>query len=315
MLLKSEGMLNRQKGSFNRYLLLAVAILVISVPTVIAVMLGVRMHEIKREDEGQIEQLRQQNRELTDKLERLEDWQRNGFCLDADCPKYQSLYPDFYAPQDLDATVVKEKTAYLTFDDGPSDNTDIILQTLQEENVKATFFVVGNSGEKNLARMRRMVQEGHTIGMHSYSHVYSEIYGSVEAYLDDMYRVFKLIRDTTGVTPSCFRFPGGSLNAYNAAVHKEIMAEMLRRGFVPFDWNVSSGDAGNIESSGQVFDNITNGIYSVSASGYPAVVLQHDTKSFSVDAVSRVIEWGLANGYHFEKLGSNSFPAHHHINN
>ena len=206
MLIKSEGMLNRR---FNRYLLLAVAILVISVPTVIAVMLGVRMHEIKREDEGQIEQLRQQNRELTDKLERLEDWQRNGFCLDADCPKYQSLYPDFYAPQDLDATVVKEKTAYLTFDDGPSDNTDIILQTLQEENVNATFFVVGNSGEKNLARMRRMVQEGHTIGMHSYSHVYSEIYGSVEAYLDDMYRVFKLIRDTTGVTPSCFRFPGG----------------------------------------------------------------------------------------------------------
>ena len=107
MLIKSEGMLNRR---FNRYLLLAVAILVISVPTVIAVMLGVRMHEIKREDEGQIEQLRQQNRELTDKLERLEDWQRNGFCLDADCPKYQSLYPDFYAPQDLDATVVKEKT-------------------------------------------------------------------------------------------------------------------------------------------------------------------------------------------------------------
>ena len=270
MLIKSEGMLNRR---FNRYLLLAVAILVISVPTVIAVMLGVRMHEIKREDEGQIEQLRQQNRELTDKLERFEDWQRNGFCLDADCPKYQSLYPDFYAPQDLDATVVKEKTAYLTFDDGPSDNTDIILQTLQEENVKATFFVVGNSGEKNLARMRRMVQEGHTIGMHSYSHVYSEIYGSVEAYLDDMYRVFKLIRDTTGVTPSCFRFPGGSLNAYNAAVHEEIMAEMLRRGFVPFDWNVSSEDASGVEySPEQLAQNAVKGIYGCKR----GIVLLHD---------------------------------------
>ena len=298
MLIKSEGMLNRR---FNRYLLLAVAILVISVPTVIAVMLGVRMHEIKREDEGQIEQLRQQNRELTDKLERLEDWQRNGFCLDADCPKYQSLYPDFYAPQDLDATVVNEKTAYLTFDERPSDNTDIILQTLQEENVKATFFVVGNSGEKNLARMRRMVQEGHTIGMHSYSHVYSEIYGSVEAYLDDMYRVFKLIRDTTGVTPSCFRFPGGSLNAYNAAVHKEIMAEMLRRGFVPFDWNVSSEDASGEEySPEQLAQNVVKGIYGCKR----GIILMHDgaQKKNTARAVRQIIRDVRSEGYSFEAL-------------
>ena len=281
-------------------MLLAVAILVISVSTVIAVMLGVQLHEIKREDEGQIEQLRQQNRELTDKLERFEDWQRHGFRLDADCPKYQSLYPDFYAPQDLDATVVKEKTAYLTFDEGPSDNTNIILQTLQEENVNATFFVVGNSGEKNLARMRRMVQEGHTIGTHSYSHVYSEIYGSEEAYLDDM-RVFKLIRDTTGVTPSCFRFPGGSLNAYNAAVYEEIMAEMLRRGFAPFDWNVSSEDASGVEySPEQLAQNVVKGIYSCKR----GIVLMHDCaqKKNTSRAVRQIIRVVRSEGCSFEAL-------------
>ena len=157
------------------------------------------------------------------------------------------------------------------------------------------------------------------MAVHTETHNYSQIYASTDAYWADFNRQNARIFQQTGSYASLMRFPGGSSNTVSANYCSGIMSTLTQqasaKGLHYFDWNVSSGDAGNIDSADQVFDNITNGISSVSARGYPAVVLQHDTKSFSVDAVSRVIEWGLANGYHFEKLGSNSFTAHHHINN
>lgn len=257
-----------------------------------------------------IQELEQQNQQQAEKLKELENQRISAPVAtpnapDPNGPAYQSLYPDFYAPQALDATVSKAKTAYLTFDDGPSDNTDTILQTLQEEGVKATFFVIGHSDEKELGRMRRIVQEGHTIGMHSYSHSYKKIYASVEAFLEDMYQVFKLIRDTTGVTPTCFRFPGGSINGYNKAVYKDIKAEMMRRGFVPYDWNVSSGDAG---SDGyppeQLIQNVLGGISGKTR----AIVLMHDSaaKKTTAQAVRQMIEGIRDKGFSLE-------PLDHHV--
>lgn len=163
--------------------------------------------------------------------------------VSADPPYYQLLYEDFYAPQPYNATERAEKTIYLTFDDGPSDRTDEILEVLAEKNVKATFFVIGQSSEKNLERMRRIVEEGHTIGMHSFSHDYAAVYTSVESFLDEFYRNFIQIQETTHTTPTVFRFPGGSINGYDGAFYQEILSEMIRRGFVPFDWNISSEDA------------------------------------------------------------------------
>ena len=128
----------------------------------------------------------------------------------AEVPAYQSLYPDFYAPQPLDASERIEGTIHLTFDDGPSPRTDEILEILAQQDVKATFFVTGQADEANRQRMRKIVEQGHSIGMHTYSHNYTKIYESVEAFLDDMYQVFTLIREATGVTPTFFRFPGGS---------------------------------------------------------------------------------------------------------
>ena len=161
----------------------------------------------------------------------------------ADAPAYQSLYEDFYAPEPFHAATRNTKTVYLTFDDGPSARTDEILRVLAEKNVKATFFVIGQAEEENLDRMRRIVAEGHTIGMHSYTHDYNSVYSSVEGFLDEFYRIFCQIRDATGVTPTVFRFPGGSINGYDAGFYQEIISEMIRRGFVPYDWNVSSEDA------------------------------------------------------------------------
>ena len=274
---------------FYKRMILVVILLTITVLAVIAVVQGVQIHKIKLGNESraaqnaeQAETIERQTKQLEEQMHELEELRRQKNELETltqqqserlaaleaqvaaaaattsttSAGGYQELYPDFYAPQTYSANSAPNKTAYLTFDDGPSGNTDIILQTLQEENVKATFFVVGTDNADNLARMRRIVQEGHTIGMHSYSHSYKKIYASVEAFLKDMYQVFNLIKDTTGVTPTCFRFPGGSINSYNKAVYKDIKAEMIRRGFVPYDWNVSSGDASTTKNG---YKNIREG--------------------------------------------------------
>lgn len=276
---------------FYKNIILAVVIIAILVPAVIALVQRSRIRTLRSE----IESLSQQIQEL----------QSPDFS--ADGAQYQSLYPDFYAPQELSATEVEDNTAYLTFDDGPSENTDKILDTLAQKGVKATFFVTGKTDEANLARMRRMVEEGHTIGMHTYSHNYEKIYASVEDFLADMYQIFSLVRETTGVTPTCFRFPGGSLNSYNMAVYREIMAEMLRRGFVPYDWNVSSGDASGTDyKPTQLTANVLKG----SEGCNRAIILMHDSsvKVSTAAAVGDMID-GLRNmGFTFNHLTYQTKP-------
>lgn len=325
---------------FYKRMILVVILLTITVLAVIAVVQGVQIHKIKLGNESraaqnaeQAETIERQTKQLEEQMQELEELRRQKNELETltqqqserlaaleaqvaaaaattattSAGGYQALYPDFYAPQTYSANSAPNKTAYLTFDDGPSGNTDIILQTLQEENVKATFFVVGTDNADNLARMRRIVQEGHTIGMHSYSHSYKKIYASVEAFLKDMYQVFNLIKDTTGVTPTCFRFPGGSINSYNKAVYKDIKAEMIRRGFVPYDWNVSSGDASTTKyTPEQLTGHVLNGIGSKSR----IIVLMHDSssKENTAQAVRQIIIGIREKGFIFAPLDYQTKP-------
>lgn len=325
---------------FYKRMILVVILLTITVLAVIAVVQGVQIHKIKLGNESraaqnaeQAETIERQTKQLEEQMHELEELRRQKNELETltqqqserlaaleaqvaaaaattattSAGGYQALYPDFYAPQTYSANSAPNKTAYLTFDDGPSGNTDIILQTLQEENVKATFFVVGTTDANNLARMRRIVQEGHTIGMHSYSHSYKKIYASVEAFLKDMYQVFNLIKDTTGVTPTCFRFPGGSINSYNKAVYKDIKAEMIRRGFVPYDWNVSSGDASTTKyTPEQLTGHVLNGIGSKSR----IIVLMHDSssKENTAQAVRQIIIGIREKGFIFAPLDYQTKP-------
>ncbi len=136
------------------------------------------------------------------------------------------------------------KTMYLTFDDGPSEeNTNAILDVLKERNIKATFFVVGENVEKHPETARRIVAEGHTIGIHCYHHDYDEIYADADSYIADFQRAYRAVYETTGVEVKLFRFPGGSVNHYNREVYEEIIERMTAEGFVYFDWNASLEDA------------------------------------------------------------------------
>lgn len=209
-------------------------------------------------------------------------------------------------------SVPGEKTIYLTFDDGPGPYTAKLLDILKKYDVKATFFVCDHSNYNYL--LTRMAQEGHAIGVHSATHNYQKIYASEEAFLSDFNVVHNLILEKTGINTTLFRFPGGSSNMvsrFNSGIMTRLASEMTDRGYQYFDWNVDSMDAGGASTSAQVVRNVTSGAANKSVS----VVLQHDIKSFSVDAVEEIILWGQANGYTFKPLTSSSPTAHHGINN
>lgn len=202
---------------------------------------------------------------------------------------------------------------YLTFDDGPSTETDRLLDVLKAYGVKATFFVTGAGGENTL---RRECDEGHSIGLHTFSHSYDYVYQSVDVFFSDIDKIKNRVENATNCTSTLIRFPGGSSNTVSRGVDggthimSKLAEEVPRRGYAYFDWNVSSGDAGGAYSSDQVFYNVINNLKSD-----VSVVLQHDTKAFSVDAVERIIQYGLSHGYRFMPLTHNSFGAHHGVNN
>jgi len=222
---------------------------------------------------------------------------------------YEELYPDFYAPQDANAVVRKEGVIYLTFDDGPSTHTAEILDILQEKNAKATFFVIGSEHAQTGALLRRIVEEGHTLAMHSYSHKYTKIYASVEEYLADMYQIFVQIQEETGVTPTLFRFPGGSINGYNNGIYQELIAEMLRRGFIPYDWNISSEDAAinKLVPADTLVDNVVRGAGKVQR----GIVLMHDSaaKTTTVQALGPMIDRLREMGFELESLTPEIMPV------
>ncbi len=136
------------------------------------------------------------------------------------------------------------KTMYLTFDDGPTEeNTARVLDILKARNIKATFFLVGENVEKHPEMAKRIVDEGHTIGIHCYSHDYNALYASVDSYIADFEKAQEVVREATGVEVKLFRFPGGSINGYNKQVYQQIAEEMTQRGYLYYDWNASLEDA------------------------------------------------------------------------
>ncbi len=213
-------------------------------------------------------------------------------------------------PQYLNPT---GKIVYLTFDDGPSSHTARLLEILDKYNVKVTFFVNGKNS-KYFYNVGKAYKKGHSIGNHTYSHNYSKIYSSVDAFYSDLNRNGELIYQQTGVYTRLIRFPGGSSNTvskkYCQGIMSVLASSVTSNGYKYFDWNVSGVDTGNTNSE-TVYKNVINGIKKRNVS----VVLQHDSKGFSVDAVEKIILWGLINGYTFLPLDYSSPTCHHGINN
>ena len=169
---------------------------------------------------------------------------------------------------------------YLTFDCNPGKNTEAILDVLARYNLKATFFVVGDETGENDAIYQRIVNEGHTLGMNSYSNQYSSIYSSAQSFEEDYTKISDFIYETTGIESKLYRFPGGSSNRISNVNMAEFVRILNQKGVVYFDWNVSAGDTAVDYTVDDVISNVTEGIMQYKTS----VVLLHDDDNKTVTA-------------------------------
>lgn len=177
---------------------------------------------------------------------------------------------------------------YLTFNSVPGDNTNDILDVLAQYDVKATFFVVGSETEGAAEVYQRIVNEGHTIGMHSYSNQYSLIYSSTNAFKEDYVKLSDYLYELTGTRSKFYRFPGGSGNEISNVNMAEFVHILNQEQITYFDWNVSAGDAANSYTVEDVQNNVLDGVAKYKTS----VVLLHDgeNKSTTVDALGSLIQ-------------------------
>lgn len=220
-----------------------------------------------------------------------------------------------YTPKKCFSSVSNGKPGviYLTFDDGPSTkNTSRLLDILKEENVKATFFLIDKTNTDYL--IKRMYDEGHTIGLHTASHNYKYIYSSTTNFIKDIEKIQEKVARITGEKSSIIRFPGGSSNtvsSFNPGIMCTLSNMVIEKGYHYFDWNVSSGDAGSKRSKKNTYRNVTNNLSKNRAN----VVLMHDIYDSTVDAVKDIIKYGKDNGYTFEKITMDTEMYTHYVNN
>ena len=214
--------------------------------------------------------------------------------------------------QVADLSCGEANTIYLTFDDGPNSYyTPVILDVLKKYNVKATFFVT-NSGPDEL--IKREHSEGHVVAIHSASHEYSLIYRSSEAFWNDLNSVSNRIERLTGEKPYLLRFPGGSSNTvsrrYKSGIMTQLAKEVEEKGYAYFDWNISSGDAGETTDPNVELSYVKSGL----SKSRGNVILMHDIKKHTSIAIENIVKYGLDNGYKFDVLNK-SITCHQRIAN
>ena len=240
----------------------------------------------------------------------------------------EGVYTVIYTAKDSSGNEAKEqrevkvithedgyRTVYLTFDDGPSAYTYDLLDTLKRYGVKVTFFVTGNGPDDAI---KRAYDEGHTIALHTATHVYKTIYASVDAYFNDLNTVSNRVKNITGIETKYVRFPGGSSNAvsYNrktgAGVCMSVLTKELEaRGYKYFDWNVSVEDNGSCSSKKDKRSCMLNNYTTYLKKNRGNVVLMHDIKSYTADNLEEMIIYGINNGFTFKQIDDSAPTAHH----
>ena len=213
-------------------------------------------------------------------------------------------------------TTNTKSIAYLTFDDGPSSITNSVLDILKKYNVKATFFVI-NSPSYNKTTLQREVREGHTIGLHAYSHNYAIAYKDDNSYLDGIDKLRAQVKSDTGYDSHYIRFPGGSSNTISKKYSKGIMTRITKmakqRGYKYYDWNVDDDDAGRAKTADDCYNNVIRELKPNRSN----IVLMHDfgTNKKILEALPRIIEYCQKNGYKMLPIDNNTPEIHHGISN
>lgn len=253
----------------------------ILIPTVLCIVLFIKLGKLEQQMNGLQSKLEELN---TREVVFLEEKQAE------DKPEETTDIKEVGDEDKTNIPVVSENkiNVYLTFDDGPSDNTNQILDILEQYQVKATFFVVGKPKSYEPV-YKRIVEDGHSIGMHSYSHKYGEIYESLDSFCEDVEKLQELIFERTGVVSKLYRFPGGSSNTVSQVEIADLVAYLEEQDIKYFDWNVSSLDATGADLSvDDIVENVTGNIQNYKN----AIVLMHDAndKVLTVEALPIIIE-------------------------
>lgn len=296
---------------FYKRLILMFLFLLILIPTVFAIWFGCRMATLER-------QLAEMDIPGPSQSESPGDPSHTpgvvptgyDLTLDAEPIYYQTLYHDLYGTAQVsrDENVGVADTIYLTFNCMPSNNTTQILDILDKYGIKATFFLSGTTDEGATAIMRDIVDRGHSIGLRNYSSSLEKIYHSVEDYLDDFKKTYDWVYEATGVRAEIFRFPSGSVNSYNPHIYQELIAEMLRRNFVFFDWDISGG---GVNVGEQTAEQVSEYVLSEVAGKNRAIIMLRDTESTTatVGALITIIEDLRTKGYNFQPLTASVQPV------
>ncbi len=279
----------RRRVQRLKKMILLLLITSIILPIVLCIILFIRMQGMQEQIEALKELVIQRNSEEMMEPVFEEVIQAQQPQISSRTEETRSIYTVGEQRPDDTGIDKKDRKIYLTFDDGPSCYTDDILDILKQYDVKATFFVVGKTDEESLAMYQRIVDEGHTLGMHSYSHKYQEIYQSVESYAEDLNKLQEFLYDTTGVWSRYTRFPGGSSNRVSSVDMSELIMYLKEQGIQYFDWNISSGDAAAGTVSVQtIVDNVMRDIEKHDT----VIVLMHDAagKETTVEALPIILE-------------------------
>ena len=252
------------------------------------------------EQKKEIVELESENKLLAEGLDQLA----------AQSGQEESRQPEATVPQTPSVSPEEPKKVYLTFDDGPSVNTGKILDILNQNNVKATFFVIGKTDEASKQLYKRIVAEGHSIGIHSYSHRYSEIYRSIEALSQDIFSLQSLIKETTGKETYLYRFPGGSSNQVSKLNMKEAIAFVKEKGFFYHDWNAYNGDATNKPIT---VEEMVNNVLKELPKYDTVTVLMHDGsgKDLTVESLPILIQKLKEAGVEILPIDETTTPVQH----
>lgn len=302
-----ESATRRKRINRLKKMILGGVMMAVLIPVTASIILSVRAYQLSdriRQQEAVIQELEDENKNLAGAFltETIEESEREALQEEQDAGTPT-------AGEEEEG----QKKIYLTFDDGPSSNTDEILDILKAYDVKATFFVVGKTDEASKKAYRRIVEEGHTLGMHSYSHSYADIYDSEEEFQTDMKKLQEYLYELTGVWPRFYRFPGGSSNTVSNIDMQKLADWLTDQGVTYFDWNVASGDAVSRELPAEtLLANCLAGIRNQQS----CVVLMHDAanKDTTVEALPEIIsEIRLQEDAVFLPITDDTVPVQHTI--
>lgn len=276
----AERFARKKRVNRIKKIIIVAIIVLILIPIVLCIGLIIKVNKL----EQQVETLaKTKTFEYEDYLDNTDNSKSSTIAYAAEAKDTQKdsdnmdrITEEAITPEEKLDLETKENKIYLTFDDGPGSYTDELLDILKEYNVKATFFVIGKTDEHARSMYKRIVEEGHILAMHSYSHQYSKIYKSVSAFKDDLNQLKDLLYETTGVEPTLFRFPGGSSNTVSAIPMSKFIHYLNKEHITYYDWNVVNGDAsGKDLTKNELVKNVLNGVKKNNNS----IVLMHDSVS------------------------------------